>query len=228
VLKAVRSLVILGAGGLAREAHWYALSSGVEQIVFVDETAADDLTVTLGTRSFRVVNDWTAFARDPQLRPFRKFIVGVGDPALKRKLVGNALRSGLEAAATLVHEHAHVYGDDCVIGHGGIFAPGCRLTTNIRIGNYVVLGINCLIGHDSIIGDFASCHPGCQVSGHVILGAGTLLGAGSCVREKLTIADDVTVGAQACVVKSICDRGVTVTGVPARQLKRVADPIGMS
>ncbi len=156
--------------------------------------------------------------RDQSLTPFREFVVGVGDPALKRKLVRSALECGLEAAPTLIHGHAHVYGGDCTIGRGGILAPGCRLTANVQIGDYVVLGVNCAIGHDAVIGDYVSCHPGCQVSGHVRVGAGTMLGTGTCIREKLTIAENVTVGAQSCVVKSIGEPNITVAGVPAHRL----------
>ena len=216
----VTSLVILGAGGMAREAYAYAISCGVEGVVFVDETIPDRSTLKIGTRSSLVINDWNAFTRDASLRSFRQFVVGVGDPGLKRHLVGKALQAGLEAAPTLIHDHAHVYGEDCVIGRGGILAPGCRLTTNIRLGDYVLLGINCAIGHDTIIGDYVSCYPGCQVSGNVTLGSGALLGTGTCVREKLTIADNVTAGAQSCIVKSIFDSGITVAGVPARRLNR--------
>jgi sugar O-acyltransferase (sialic acid O-acetyltransferase NeuD family) len=212
-------LVILGAGGHAREVYWYALSRGYNQIVFVDETAGADSTLKWAAASYRVINDWRAFEAEKALSTFRCFVAAVGEPALKRRLVGRALEHGLRPAPTIIHDDAAVYGADCTVGAGGVIAPGCRLTTNIRVGDFVTLGINCAIGHDAVIGDYATCNPGCLVSGHVIVGAGTLIGAGACVREKLTIADNVTVGAQSCVVKDIDHEGVVVAGVPAKRLK---------
>jgi len=213
-----RHLIVLGAGGLAHEVLAYASTSPIEHIVLVDETAPDGTRAASGGQSFEVVNDWRVFESRTDLAPFRQFIVAVGSPALKRKLVAAALAHGLTPAPTLIHEHANIYGADTTIGVGGVIAPGCRLTTNIRIGAYPVLGINTLIGHDSTLGDYVTCNPGCHVSGNVTIGSGVLIGTGAIVREKILLADDVTIGAQACVVADIDKVGSVVVGVPARPL----------
>jgi sugar O-acyltransferase (sialic acid O-acetyltransferase NeuD family) len=212
-------LIILGAGGMAREVLWYARALGINDIALVDETVPPGSSITCGQQQYRIVNDWDEFERRAALAPYRDFIVAVGDPALKRRLTSSALRHGLTAAPTIIHRDAHIYGDDCSIGKGGVIAPGCRLTTNIVVGDFVTLGINCAIGHDAVIGDFVTCNPGCQVSGNVTLGAGVLIGTGACVKEKTTIAENVTVGAQACVIKNVEERDITLVGVPAARLK---------
>jgi len=216
-------LIVLGAGGFAREVLAYLVGAGARKVVFVDETAAGGAVLSSGGYTFDVVNDWRAFENREAIRKYREFVVAVGSPPLKRKLVAAALAHGLAPAPTLIHEHAQVYGSDVAVGRGGVIAPGCRLTTNIRIGDYVALGINTLVGHDSVLGDYVTCNPGSQVSGSVTLGDGVLVGSGGTIREAITIASDVTIGAQACVVKNIREPGITVVGVPARKMNTVTD-----
>lgn len=149
---------------------------------------------------------------------FKEFVIGVGSPKIKRILVRKALASGLVPAPTIIHPRALVQGDDCEIGIGSIISPGCVITTNVRIGNYVLLNLNCTVGHDTILGDYVTCNPGCCISGNVTLGEGVMLGTGTVIREKINIAQDVQTGAQSCVVKDILDSNITVAGIPARKL----------
>jgi sugar O-acyltransferase (sialic acid O-acetyltransferase NeuD family) len=213
-----RHLVILGAGGFAREVYWYALASGVHEVVLVDETVQNRSRLIWGDQTVLVISDWIEFLTNLELSAFRQFIVAVGKPALKQKLAASATHHGLKAAPTLVHADAHIYGPDCTVGDGGVIAPGCRLTTNVKVGNFVSLGINVAVGHDSVIGDYVTCNPGSQISGNVTLGAGVLIGTGACVNEKLTIAEDVTLGAQGCAIRDVSERGIIVAGVPAKRL----------
>lgn len=212
-------LVILGAGGFAREVYWYALAAGVRHIVFVDETAATGAKLHWPNGMSRVISDWAEF-QSAELAPYRHFTAAVGSPSLRRRLCSTAMRHGLQPAATLVHQDARVYGLDCALGMGGVIAPGSLLTTNITLGDFVVLGVNCTIGHDSRLADYVTCSPGCHVSGNVTLESGVFLGTGACIREKIRVAADVVVGAQGCVVQDIVESGVTVLGVPARTASR--------
>jgi UDP-3-O-[3-hydroxymyristoyl] glucosamine N-acyltransferase len=42
------------------------------------------------------------------------------------------------------------------IGLGNIFCDGVIFTTNIKVGNHVIININSIIGHDSILEDYVS------------------------------------------------------------------------
>ena len=214
-----RPLVILGAGGFASELLWYALAAGYQELVFVDDTLPGPSTLERGRHRFPVVTDWAAFRREDRLAHCRQFLIGVANTALKRRLVARAIEHGLSPAPTLVHPDARIHGGDCVLGAGGVLAPGAQLTANVTLGDFVVVGVNCAIGHDAVLGDFVSCNPGCHVSGNVVLGAGVLIGTGASVKEKVRIAEDVTIGAQACVIRDVTTPGATLVGVPARALE---------
>ncbi len=218
-----KRIAVLGAGGFAREMYWHIKDTHPSAcIVFVDDVS-DATQVTIGRHVVHVVKDWRfdALPLDGHDAPpvrVEEFVVGIGSAVVKRKMVAKALESGLRPAATLIHPRAIVQGDDCRIGAGGVICPGCIVTTNVIVGDYVLLNLNTTVGHDAVLGDYVTCNPGCSVSGNVVLGEGVSLGTGTVVREKITIAPGVVAGAQSCVVKDVTEAGITVAGIPAKKL----------
>jgi len=211
-----RNLVVLGAGGFAREMYWHIKGAHPDaRVVFVDDVT-DTKEIMMAGEAIPVVKDWRFDC--VQGVKFDEFVLGIGNPATKRKLAARALESGLKPAPTIIHPRALVQGSDCRIGVGGIISPGCVLTTNVRVGDFVLLNLNCTVGHDAVLCDYVTCNPGCQISGNVTIGEGASLGTGTVVREKISIAPGVITGAQACVVKSIDEPSITVAGVPAKKL----------
>jgi len=219
-----RNIVILGAGGFAREMYWHIKESIPQaKMVFANDVKETNKIVING-HTIPVIKNWefdyvSINGSDKPCEKFQEFVIGVGSPKIKRTLVQKALACGLTPAPTVIHPRALVQGDDCEIGVGGIISPGCIITTNVKIGDYVLLNLNCTVGHDAILGNYVTCNPGCCISGNVTLGEGVMLGTGSVIREGIVIAPDVQAGAQTCVVKNIIDSNITVVGIPARTLK---------
>lgn len=104
------------------------------------------------------------------------------------------------------------------LGIGTIICPGTILTTDIKIGNHVILNLNCTVGHDVVIGDYTTASPGVNISGNVSIGKRCYLGTNSVIREKISICDDVVIGAGGVVVKDITEPGVYV-GNPVKKIK---------
>lgn len=214
----MKSLVILGAGGAAREMYWFVRDAYPEiRLAFVDDVT-DVTSVEIAGDQVPVVKDWNFARLDPNGRygGFRQFIVGVAEPHTKRALIPKALASGLEPAPTLVTPGALVRGD-CHLGHGGIVVAHSQLTTHVTLGHYVMV-LDSTIGHHDVVGDYTTCFPGCRISGDVTVGEGCLFGAGTVVKPGVRIADGVISGAQSCIVKNILEPNITVAGVPAKKL----------
>lgn len=213
-MKISNKLIILGASGGAREIYFHIMETAAHfriekpSFCFVDEITTEGHLSLDGVRH-PIIRDWV-FPHG-----FKNFVIGIADPKLKLKLVKMALEKGLTPQETIIHPHTTIQ-DIKKIGAGGLIAPGCRLTTNIVIGNYVFLNLNTTVGHDTVIHDYVTAHPGCQISGNVILHAGVLLGSGTVVKEKTTIAAGCLVGAQSVVVKNIDQENKIIFGVPAR------------
>ena len=214
-------IAILGAGGFAREAYWHIRGTDPEaRLVFVDDVTETRL-LDMGGLPVPVVKDWRfqGIPLDGERIDVGQYTVGAGDPKVKRLLVAKAIEAGLEAAATFIHPRAILQGSDCTVGRGGVITPGCVVTTNVRIGDHVILNLNTTIGHDTIIGDYVTINPGSSISGNVTLGDGVSLGTGTVVRDGVHIANGVITGAQACVVKDIEEPGIVIAGVPAKRLR---------
>lgn len=101
------------------------------------------------------------------------------------------------------------------LGEGTIITAGNILTTNIRVGSFVIINLACTIGHDVAIGDFCSIMPGCSISGFVSIGEAVQLGSGAIILPGLGIGSNSRVGAGAVVTRNVM-ADTTVVGVPAK------------
>lgn len=142
-----------------------------------------------------------------------RYVLGIGDGAVRRRVDDLLTSWGLLAAPPLVHPRASV-GSDVDLAPGVVLAAGARVTTNVRLGRHTQLNIEATVSHDCRVGDFVTISPAVTVCGTVTVGAGVLLGAGATVIQNLTIGAGATVGAGAVVIRDV-EPDHTVVGVPA-------------
>ena len=212
----MKTLVILGSAGLAKEFFLYIKRSNpqIENFIFVNDLDDGQNEIIISGVSYRVIKDW-------KFDDNYQFTVAVGNPKIKSLLVQKALDSGLLPAPTFVDMDAKILDNSIKLGVGGVISPGCILTTNITIGNYTTLNLNTTVGHDTIIGDFVTTNPGVHISGHCIIGNMNEFGTGSIVRDRLTIGNNKMFGAQSAVVKSTLNDDTEVfVGVPIKLLNK--------
>lgn len=210
------AIVIVGAGGFAREAadvvEAVNAASGTpvwEMAGFFDDAPADRNLTRLQERGLAYLGPIPTEWDGPNIN----FVIGIGDPAVRETLAARLERLGWEAAV-LVHPAA-VIGSQAVLEVGSVVCGGVQVSTNVQLGRHVHLNPNATVGHDAILGDFVSVNPAATVSGEVHVETGTLLGAASIVLQGLTVGARALVGSAACVVRDV-PAGATVKGVPAR------------
>ena len=105
------------------------------------------------------------------------------------------------------------------LGEGSIIYDGVVITSNVEIGNHVIVSPKCGIGHDSKIKDYVSLLWNVNVSGNDIIEEGVMMGTGSTVIQEKHIKKGAIIGAGALVIKDI-DEYCTAVGVPAEIIKR--------
>jgi len=212
----MEGIILLGAAGLAKEFFHYVKRSNpeIKDFIFVNDLNDGQFFLEIDDQKYNVVKDWN----------FEKkydFIVAVGNPFIKKILVEKSLNAGLTPSPTIVDPNAIVLIDRKNLGYGGMVAPGCVVTTNIKFGNYVTLNLNTTVGHDTQIGDYCTTNPGVHISGQISIGEMNEFGTGSIVRDRLIIGANKTFGAQTAVVKSLNDDDkVTYVGIPSTPLKK--------
>jgi sugar O-acyltransferase (sialic acid O-acetyltransferase NeuD family) len=210
----MQDLVILGAGGLAREVAWL-----VEEINraaptwnllgYVDKDA---------DRVGAVVGRHTIVCSEVELAHRELAVaIGIGTPAILRKVSGRFAGYPNLSFPNLIHPTVLVDTASLQLGRGNLIAARNTLTVNVRLGSFNVLNLNCTVGHDVVIGDCCVINPGAHLSGGDTIGSECLIGAGATILEGLTIGDRVIVGAGSVVIKNVKGPG-TVMGVPARAI----------
>ena len=194
---------IIGSGGFGREVYWSL--SPIERknvIFFVDDIYCDHTDEKILPLSL--------FEPDKY-----EIVVAIADP-VSREIIVNRLPKSTKFF-THIHPTSQIHGSDVEIGEGSIICAGSIITTNVKIGKHSHLNLITTVGHDCVIGDYFTAAPGVQISGNEIIGNRVYFGTRSCIKQKLSVCDDVTIGMNSGVVKSITESGVYV-GTPAKKI----------
>jgi sugar O-acyltransferase (sialic acid O-acetyltransferase NeuD family) len=211
----LNTLVILGSYSLAREFYFHTIESTSQYLDFIFVNDLDDgqFDVFINNKKYKVVKDWKFDESYP-------FIVAIGNPHIKMRMVEKALDAGLYPAETIIHNTARIQDrGTCKIGKGGLISPNCILTTNILLGDFVTLNLATTVGHDTTIGNFSTTNPGVHISGFVNIGERVEIGTGACIKNNTNIVSDNMIGAQCVVVKNIEDSDGVYIGVPSKKLR---------
>jgi sugar O-acyltransferase (sialic acid O-acetyltransferase NeuD family) len=211
-----RKIVILGAGGFAREVlDIFEACNKVGQDYDVLGYVVESRYGSTGT----VFNDKPILGDFDWLSRYAKevyAICAVGAPQLRLRLVRFAKERGLRFCS-IIHPTA-VLTRWVTIGEGVVITAGCVLTNQIHIGNHVHVNLDCTIGHDAVLDDFVTLAPGVHVSGKVALSTGCYIGTGSNIIDNVHIGEWSIVGAGSTIVKDV-PANTTVVGVPGRVIK---------
>lgn len=213
-------LVIIGAGGhgldvltVARELDlWLATAGhGVAVLGFIDDGPVD------GERLARVGARHLGGSEVLADHAGASYVVAVGSGTVRERLAARAEAAGL-LPATLVHPDAS-RGADVEIGAGSVILAGARIGSHVRIGAHVHINQGATVGHDVVLEDYVTLNPQAAISGHATIRAGATVGTGATVNQGLVVGAGAMVGAGAAVTADV-PAGVTVVGVPAREIVR--------
>ena len=160
---------LIGAGGLGRECLDTALASGRAVTAFVDEHRAGETVRGLPVLAVTELPD-----------DF-EFVVGIADPAVRRRLAAAAVSCGGHPAR-LIHPRATV-APDTSLGEGTIVLGGAYVSSSVVVGAHGQVHYNATVGHDARAGDFVSIYPGANVSGSVRLGDDVTVGSGAVILQ---------------------------------------------
>lgn len=205
-------LLIYGAGGFGREVLSLVNAlEGFQTFGFLDDGIAKD-TVVQGIKVLGGLEVLKSFDRVVNL------VLALGDPVAKAFLASKLDPSRvrfpiLRHPSVIIQDEATVR-----IGAGCILCAGSVFTTDIQIGDHVLVNLNCTIGHDTKVGHYASIMPGVNVAGGVEIGNAVLIGSGSNILNQVRIGDNGIVGMGSVVIRDVA-AGATVVGVPARGIR---------
>lgn len=205
-------LVLLGAGGLAREVLAALDASGEAARV---RAVLDDDPSLHGTRLRGIpVEGAIESAADYVDALFVACIASVRAP-LRRCDIAERVHIDEDRWYTVTHPASSI-GTGTTVGPGSIILAGVVATADVTIGKLVVIMPSCTLTHDVSIGTGATLAAGVSLSGAVRVGEGAYLGSNCMVREGVTIGSAAVVGGGAVVLQDV-PGGETWFGVPARR-----------
>lgn len=143
--------------------------------------------------------------------------LGIGANAVRERVALRLLEAG-HSLVTAIHPDATI-SPTAQLEAGTVVMAGAVVNAEARVGRGVILNTRTVTEHECVVGPFAHLSPGATLGGQARVGARTHVGLNASVIHLGVVGDDVVVGAGACVVKPVAS-GLTVVGVPARQLTR--------
>jgi sugar O-acyltransferase (sialic acid O-acetyltransferase NeuD family) len=218
-----QSLVIFGAGSLARLAHYYASREmGLQVLGFVVDAERKNVDEYCGLPVF----SWEACI-EQYPPPATAMYVAVGYRELRQrqvfydraKLAGYAFQNIVSGSA-FVAETAQV-------GENNFIMPGAVVEPGVCLGANNVVWSNATICHDAIIGSHNFFAANVTLGGEVTVGDRCFFGFTSTVVHQRRVGDDVLLAAQSLLLSDGEPLGC-YQGAPARRVANVSPAVGVS
>jgi sugar O-acyltransferase (sialic acid O-acetyltransferase NeuD family) len=212
----MKKIVIIGAGGQAREIRWLIseINAAKPEYDFLGYVVSD--LAQIGPRDCRaeIVGDFSWL--EANRGRIDAVTIGIGAPAA-RLSVAKQIKCLLPEAQypSLMHPTVSLDQSSATIEEGVLLCAGVVATVNITLRAFALCNFGCTLGHEATVGRGSVVNPGANVNGGVVIGDGVLVGTGAQILQYLTISNGATVGGGAVVTKDV-PAGVTVIGVPAR------------
>lgn len=213
-----RELLVIGVGGLAKEAAQLARiidphGERWQDISYVaDQSSASAVALPFGRVKYC----------DAQVRERHQpadVVIAIGHPAKRAALAAFLTNNSILAFPNLIHPSVELDHHYVRIGRGNMVTKGVVATIDIAIGDFNLVNWNATIGHDTTIGSYNVINPGANIGGNVVIVDECLIGAGSQIVERRSICSGVTIGAGAVVTSDIATAGIYL-GIPARKVCR--------
>ena len=205
----MQKLIVLGAGGHASvvieaaQAAW----PDVEILVFDEAPKTErilDLPISQGRPD--PVNFDTATTQA---------IVAIGNNQVRATLTHWLEDAGFKLA-TVIHPTAWV-SPSASIEQGSFVSARAVINARAKIGAACIINTAAVVEHDCMIKKSTHICPSATLAGAVKIGSQTTVGANSTIRELVSIADNITIGAGSVVIRNITEAG-TYAGCPVKQL----------
>jgi sugar O-acyltransferase (sialic acid O-acetyltransferase NeuD family) len=198
----MRDLLVVGAGGFARETVEAVRAINAEYPTWNLLGLLDDNPDRWGklVGGVPVVGPIEHVHREP----WAQVVLTTGRPDLyvSRPLIAARLGLPDKRYATIVHPTATV-GTTCTIGVGSVLLAHVDLTADVSVGRHVVVMPQVVLPHDARIDDFASLASGVRVGGACHVEEGAYIGAAAALREGTTVGARALVGMGSVVLRDV-------------------------
>lgn len=211
----MKQLIILGAGGFARELYYFAQESlgyGVDWDIkgFLDGDVKlpDEEYLKLPAPVLGDIYDYAIEDNDV-------FVCGVGMPEV-RKIFIEAISKRGGTFANVIHKTAIIQ-KSARLGVGIVVLPWSTINANAIVGDHLLITLRSTISHDCTVGNNVCIMGDVSICGYVDIKDDSFMAVGSTALPHSKIGKNAYVGVASVVFKSVKDNQKAF-GNPARSI----------
>lgn len=141
-------------------------------------------------------------------------VIAIGNGDQRAQHLADARGLGLLLPA-VVSEAAYV-APSAILGEGSFVGPFGHVGPDAVVGEGAIVNTGADLEHESHLGAYSHLAPGSSVAGRAQVGSFVFVGMGARIVERITVADETIVGANAVVARDVDSPGLRLMGVPAR------------
>lgn len=208
----MKNLVIIGAGGFAREIYDLANTCyhGIEN--FSVKGFLSDGPSNIESMGYPPVLSTVV---DYAIEDGDVFFCAIGKLADRRKTVEIILRKGGNFI-NLIHPTAVISPSVC-LGIGVGIKAFCVLASDVSVGDFTFLQSSVIMGHDVQIGRYCQVNSFAFFAGYSKVNDLVSVNAGAKLIQNVVVEENAVVGMGSVVINKV-KSGTTVFGIPARRI----------
>lgn len=213
----MKNLIIIGAGGFAREVYWHSqMASGFDSEWTIKGFLDGDVKLTAEEYA-KLPGDVTMLGDvdSYEILPDDVFTCAVGTPAVRKKLIEKILARGGEFI-NIISEYAHIF-PAAKIGRGVIIGLDNGISDHVELGDFSIMNNVSYLGHDVTVGKYTCIMSHVDVGGGAQIGDEVFIGSHATLLPKAKVGNGAYVGTGSVVLKKV-DAGKKVFGNPAVEI----------
>ena len=212
----MKDIAIYGAGGFGREIA--CLIRQINEIKplwnligFFDDGVQERNTNRYGKvlGNLETLNDWE--------KPL-SIVFSIATP-LHLEDLSAKITNPLVEFPNIIAPNVNIFDKDAfTIGKGNMIFFGCRLSSDVSIGDFNLFNGAVSLGHDVKMGSFNVLQPSTRISGDCRVGDKNFFGVQSIVLQGIKIGSNTRIGALSVIMRSTADDSLYF-GNPAKKIK---------